>query len=157
MDKGEEVADQARRASEENYLIAIEALRQFNLKFLERGGGSLPGIANYRAHVPLFAFTFCIRKIGCYQVLCKYAQAFTCAYFCAAALTDAIPRRRQLPASQRSQLSAQPEAAVASGGWEVVHEYHDAGISGARSREARPGLDEMLKIPLRPIPPPEVL
>jgi DNA invertase Pin-like site-specific DNA recombinase len=30
-------------------------------------------------------------------------------------------------------------------GWEVVYEYHDAGISGARSREARPGLDEMLK------------
>jgi hypothetical protein len=104
-----------------------------------------PGIANYRAHVPLFALAFCIRKIGCYQVLCKYAQAITCAYFCAAALTDAIPRRRQLPASQRSQLSAQPEAAVASGGREVVHEYHDAGISGARSREARPELDEMLK------------
>jgi DNA invertase Pin-like site-specific DNA recombinase len=30
-------------------------------------------------------------------------------------------------------------------GWEVVHEYHDAGISGAKSREARPGLDQMLK------------
>ena len=30
-------------------------------------------------------------------------------------------------------------------GWEVVHEYHDAGISGTKSREARPGLDEMLK------------
>jgi DNA invertase Pin-like site-specific DNA recombinase len=30
-------------------------------------------------------------------------------------------------------------------GWEVVHEYHDAGTSGAKSREARPGLDEMLK------------
>jgi DNA invertase Pin-like site-specific DNA recombinase len=30
-------------------------------------------------------------------------------------------------------------------GWEVVHEYHDAGISGAKSREARPGLDEMLE------------
>ena len=30
-------------------------------------------------------------------------------------------------------------------GWEVVHEYHDAGISGAKSRETRPGLDEMLK------------
>jgi DNA invertase Pin-like site-specific DNA recombinase len=24
-------------------------------------------------------------------------------------------------------------------GWEVVHEYHDAGISGARGRESRPG------------------
>ena len=30
-------------------------------------------------------------------------------------------------------------------GWEVVHEYHDAGIGGAKGREARPGLDEMLK------------
>ena len=30
-------------------------------------------------------------------------------------------------------------------GWEVVHEYHDAGVSGSKSREARPGLDEMLK------------
>ena len=30
-------------------------------------------------------------------------------------------------------------------GWEVVHEYHDAGISGAKSRDARPGLDQMLK------------
>jgi DNA invertase Pin-like site-specific DNA recombinase len=27
----------------------------------------------------------------------------------------------------------------------VVHEYHDAGISGSKGREARPGLDEMLK------------
>src|SRR6201981_3772665 len=30
-------------------------------------------------------------------------------------------------------------------GWEVVQEYHDAGISGSKGREARPGLDEMLK------------
>src|SRR3974377_527938 len=30
-------------------------------------------------------------------------------------------------------------------GWEVVEEYHDAGISGAKGREDRPGLDEMLK------------
>src|SRR5262245_10814148 len=30
-------------------------------------------------------------------------------------------------------------------GWEVVTEYHDAGISGAKSRDDRPGLDEMLK------------
>ena len=30
-------------------------------------------------------------------------------------------------------------------GWEVVHEYQDAGVSGARGRESRPGLDEMLK------------
>ena len=30
-------------------------------------------------------------------------------------------------------------------GWEVVTEYHDAGISGAKGRDDRPGLDEMLK------------
>jgi hypothetical protein len=34
VDKAEEVADQARRAGKENYL-AGEALRQFNLKFLQ--------------------------------------------------------------------------------------------------------------------------
>jgi DNA invertase Pin-like site-specific DNA recombinase len=30
-------------------------------------------------------------------------------------------------------------------GWEVVREYQDAGISGAKGREVRPGLHEMLK------------
>ena len=30
-------------------------------------------------------------------------------------------------------------------GWEVVEEYRDAGISGAKGREQRPGLDMMLK------------
>ena len=30
-------------------------------------------------------------------------------------------------------------------GWEVVKEYQDAGISGAKGRNGRPGLDEMLK------------
>src|SRR5262249_31720212 len=30
-------------------------------------------------------------------------------------------------------------------GWQVVEEYHDAGISGAKGREERPGLDRMLK------------
>jgi len=30
-------------------------------------------------------------------------------------------------------------------GWEVVAEYHDAGISGAKGRDSRPGLDQMLK------------
>jgi hypothetical protein len=34
-DKAEEVADQARRAGKENYQIGGEALRQFNLKFLQ--------------------------------------------------------------------------------------------------------------------------
>jgi len=30
-------------------------------------------------------------------------------------------------------------------GWEVVEQYHDAGISGAKGRDGRPGLDQMLK------------
>jgi DNA invertase Pin-like site-specific DNA recombinase len=30
-------------------------------------------------------------------------------------------------------------------GWQVVAEYHDAGISGAKGRDSRPGLDQMLK------------
>jgi DNA invertase Pin-like site-specific DNA recombinase len=30
-------------------------------------------------------------------------------------------------------------------GWEVVEEYHDAGISGAKGRKERPGLDKMLQ------------
>jgi DNA invertase Pin-like site-specific DNA recombinase len=30
-------------------------------------------------------------------------------------------------------------------GWEVVKEYQDAGISGSKGRDGRPGLDEMLK------------
>src|SRR5262249_31136648 len=30
-------------------------------------------------------------------------------------------------------------------GWEVVEQYHDAGISGSKGRDKRPGLDQMLK------------
>ena len=30
-------------------------------------------------------------------------------------------------------------------GWQVVEEYRDAGISGAKGRDQRPGLDTMLK------------
>src|SRR5215470_16533359 len=30
-------------------------------------------------------------------------------------------------------------------GWQVVERYHDAGISGAKGRDGRPGLDQMLK------------
>src|SRR6516162_10272062 len=29
--------------------------------------------------------------------------------------------------------------------WQVVEQYHDAGISGAKGRDGRPGLDQMLK------------
>jgi DNA invertase Pin-like site-specific DNA recombinase len=30
-------------------------------------------------------------------------------------------------------------------GWEIVEQYSDAGISGAKGRDGRPGLDQMLK------------
>src|SRR5215467_1357743 len=30
-------------------------------------------------------------------------------------------------------------------GWQVVEQYHDAGISGSKGRDRRPGLDQMLK------------
>jgi DNA invertase Pin-like site-specific DNA recombinase len=30
-------------------------------------------------------------------------------------------------------------------GWEVVEQYSDAGISGSKGRDGRPGLDSMLK------------
>jgi DNA invertase Pin-like site-specific DNA recombinase len=30
-------------------------------------------------------------------------------------------------------------------GWEIVEQYSDAGISGAKGRDKRPGLDRMLK------------
>jgi len=30
-------------------------------------------------------------------------------------------------------------------GWEIVEQYHDAGISGSKGRDGRPGLDQMLK------------
>jgi DNA invertase Pin-like site-specific DNA recombinase len=30
-------------------------------------------------------------------------------------------------------------------GWQVIEEYRDAGISGAKGRDSRPGLDRMLK------------
>ena len=30
-------------------------------------------------------------------------------------------------------------------GWDVVEQYHDAGVSGAKGRDGRPGLDQMLK------------
>ena len=30
-------------------------------------------------------------------------------------------------------------------GWQIVTEYRDAGVSGAKGRDKRPGLDQMLK------------
>ena len=43
-----------------------------------------------------------------------------------------------------NQLREMRQIAVRRG-WEVVEEYHDAGVSGAKGREQRPGLDRMLK------------
>jgi DNA invertase Pin-like site-specific DNA recombinase len=37
------------------------------------------------------------------------------------------------------------EAVAAQRGWPIVHVYDDAGISGAKGRDKRPGLDAMLK------------
>jgi DNA invertase Pin-like site-specific DNA recombinase len=43
--------------------------------------------------------------------------------------------------NQRREL----EAVAARSGWHVVKVYEDAGISGAKGRDKRPGLDAMLK------------
>jgi DNA invertase Pin-like site-specific DNA recombinase len=45
---------------------------------------------------------------------------------------------------QGNQLR-EPRQIAERRGWEVVAEYNDAGISGSKGREARPGLDGMLK------------
>jgi Resolvase, N terminal domain len=59
------------------------------------------------------------------------------------------PRRRSAPGSTSSQQDIENQLRelhqiAKRRGWEVVHEYRDAGINGAKGREARPGLDEML-------------
>ncbi len=46
--------------------------------------------------------------------------------------------------SVNAQLADLREAAERRG-WEIVHEYADKGISGAKGRDKRPGLDAMLK------------
>jgi DNA invertase Pin-like site-specific DNA recombinase len=43
--------------------------------------------------------------------------------------------------NQRREL----EAVARRSGWEVVKVYEDAGISGAKGRDKRPGLDAMMK------------
>ena len=43
--------------------------------------------------------------------------------------------------NQRREL----EAVAARSGWQIVKVYEDAGISGAKGRDKRPGLDAMLK------------
>jgi DNA invertase Pin-like site-specific DNA recombinase len=47
----------------------------------------------------------------------------------------------QTVTNQRQDL----EAAAARHGWQVVAAFQDAGISGAKGREKRPGLDKLLK------------
>jgi DNA invertase Pin-like site-specific DNA recombinase len=47
----------------------------------------------------------------------------------------------QTTANQRREL----EAVAARSGWEIVGFYEDAGISGAKGRDKRPGLDRLLK------------
>jgi DNA invertase Pin-like site-specific DNA recombinase len=44
--------------------------------------------------------------------------------------------------NQRREL----EAVAERSGWEVVQVYQDAGISGAKGRDQRPGLDAMMKV-----------
>src|SRR6516164_8174500 len=47
----------------------------------------------------------------------------------------------QTTENQRREL----EAVAARSGWEVVGIYEDAGISGAKGRDKRPGFDRLLK------------
>src|SRR3954464_11462999 len=50
-------------------------------------------------------------------------------------------RNGQTTENQRREL----EAVAARSGWEVVDIFEDAGISGAKGRDKRPGFDRLLK------------
>jgi len=50
--------------------------------------------------------------------------------------------------SVKAQLTDLRETAERRG-WQIVHEYTDKGISGAKGRDQRPGLDAMLKAATR--------
>jgi len=52
-----------------------------------------------------------------------------------------VSTSKQETCNQRREL----EAVAARSGWEVVKVYEDAGISGAKGRDKRPGLDAMMK------------
>jgi DNA invertase Pin-like site-specific DNA recombinase len=52
-----------------------------------------------------------------------------------------VSTSKQETSNQRREL----EAVAARSGWEVVKVYEDAGISGAKGRDNRPGLDAMMK------------
>jgi DNA invertase Pin-like site-specific DNA recombinase len=52
-----------------------------------------------------------------------------------------VSTSKQETHNQRREL----EAVAARSGWEIVKVYEDAGISGAKGRDGRPGLDALLK------------
>src|SRR5277367_1826961 len=52
-----------------------------------------------------------------------------------------VSTSKQETRNQRREL----EAVAKRSGWEIVKVYEDAGISGAKGRDKRPGLDAMLK------------
>src|SRR6266853_4376580 len=52
-----------------------------------------------------------------------------------------VSTSKQDTSNQRREL----EAVAARSGWEVIKVYEDAGISGAKGRDKRPGLDAMMK------------
>jgi DNA invertase Pin-like site-specific DNA recombinase len=58
-----------------------------------------------------------------------------------AALYLRVSTGEQTTENQRREL----EAVAVQRGWEIVATYEDAGISGAKGRDARPGFDTMLK------------
>jgi DNA invertase Pin-like site-specific DNA recombinase len=52
-----------------------------------------------------------------------------------------VSTSKQETGNQRREL----EAVAKRSGWEIVQVYEDAGISGAKGRDKRPGLDAMMK------------
>ena len=62
-----------------------------------------------------------------------------------AALYLRVSTTGQTVDNQRREL----EAAAAHRGWTIVAEYADAGVSGAKGRDQRPGLDAVLKDAVR--------
>jgi DNA invertase Pin-like site-specific DNA recombinase len=52
-----------------------------------------------------------------------------------------VSTSKQETSNQRREL----ETVAARSGWQIVKVYEDAGISGAKGRDKRPGLDAMLK------------
>jgi DNA invertase Pin-like site-specific DNA recombinase len=52
-----------------------------------------------------------------------------------------VSTSKQETSNQRRKL----EAVAARSGWQIVKVYEDAGISGAKGRDKRPGLDAMMK------------